>query len=92
MKKSTLIGEVITALTLVAVVVCNLGYSDEESASKFLSDNGYSDVVFKGSSYWGCGSSMEFYRTKFTATSPRGHKVSGVVCDGLLSEPIIRGG
>ena len=57
------------------------GY-DGETAERILKSNGYTEISTGDHSMFSCPD--DFYATKFTAKSPNGTKVKGVVCSGLL--------
>lgn len=63
--------------------------TDEESATKVLSEQGYTDVVTSGYSFLGCGRD-DVYRTEFSAVSPTGKRVNGVVCGGWFKGSTVR--
>ncbi|WP_129710723.1 hypothetical protein [Priestia megaterium] len=56
--------------------------TDPEGAGKVLAQNGYKDIKQTGYSWFGC-SEEDLYHTGFTATTPAGAEVSGVVCSGI---------
>lgn len=59
------------------------GCSDASNASRVLHSSGYTDVVITGYRWFGCSQDDEV-RTGFTARSPAGDIVSGIVCQGLF--------
>jgi hypothetical protein len=52
-------------------------------AQRVLQEQGYTNIETGGYAWFSCGEG-DHYQTKFTATSPSGHRVIGVVCSGLL--------
>jgi hypothetical protein len=82
----------ITLAALALIFVCKAGYTDADASIQLLKDDGYTDIVIKGRTFWGCGSSMEFFRTRFEAKNSRGIRAHGVVCRGLTSDAVIRRG
>jgi hypothetical protein len=76
------ITEIITLLTIAAVIIGNMGYADPVGTKKVLEDEGYTDIEVGGRQYFGCD--RNFYRTQYTAKNSRGIKVHGLVCKSLL--------
>jgi hypothetical protein len=70
----------ILAATITALCVA---CTQPDHAKKILEDQGYTDVRMDGYDWLNC-SKDDVYHDKFTAKSPAGKKVSGVVCAGLL--------
>ena len=56
---------------------------------RVLEANGYTNIRIEGYSFFGCGEEDDF-STKFSATSPFGQPVTGVVCSGFLKGSTIR--
>ena len=79
----TTLSSLSTVVTILAVIVCKVGYAKPESARTSLQDEGYTDISFDGRTMWGCDSS--FYRTQFLAKNSRGITVRGVVCEDFFS-------
>lgn len=57
--------------------------SDNSGAVALLEGQGFTDVRPTGHSFWGCGEG-DNVATGFSATSPSGKPVKGVICGGLL--------
>jgi prepilin-type N-terminal cleavage/methylation domain-containing protein len=55
--------------------------TDERTAERVLSQQGYTDIHFTGYKNWAC-SKEDWYSTGFVARSINGSVVSGVVCSG----------
>lgn len=72
----------ILALTLTAC-------TDPDQVHSILSSQGYTEITVTGYEYFGCGQG-DFYHTGFTAKSPNGTQVSGVVCSGILKGATVR--
>ena len=70
----------IMILSLAALVV---SCTDEDAARDTLLKQGFSDVTIHGYDWTACGKDDDDAATKFTATNPKGQRVSGVVCCGL---------
>lgn len=66
---------ILAALFACAAASC----TDQKTARRVLEDQGYTDISVGGFDAFGC-SDDDTYATKFTATSPNGKRVSGVVC------------
>lgn len=60
-----------------------IGCVAPDEARRVLEQQGYTEIQTGGYAFWAC-SEDDRIRTKFTATSPSGHRVSGAVCSGLL--------
>ena len=58
-----------------------LACTDEDASRRTLDDAGYSNIKITGWEMWGCGDD-DTYTTGYTATNPKGKRVSGVVCCG----------
>ena len=59
------------------------GCSSSADAQSALTKAGFTDITTQGWSPLSC-SDDDTFSTKFTATNPRGERVSGVVCSSLL--------
>lgn len=59
--------------------------TDDAATRETLRKHGFTDVETTGWSAFGCGQDDTF-ATDFTATNPRGERVSGTVCCGLLGK------
>lgn len=55
------------------------GCTDQRTARRVLEQQGYTDIRVGGFDPFAC-SDDDTYSTKFTATTPYGARVSGVVC------------
>ncbi|WP_158809629.1 hypothetical protein [Beijerinckia sp. L45] len=73
-----------TAFAIVIAATAFLaGCSDEDNARRHLADQGYSNIVLKGTPWFSGCSKDDFYADEFEATSMAGRRVSGVVCAGM---------
>ncbi len=63
--------------------------TDEASSRRALMSAGFTDIVFTGYEWFGCGKDDEFH-TGFKAKNVRGETVSGVVCCGLFKSCTVR--
>lgn len=70
-------------------VILAAGCTDPESATKVLSDNGYTNIKTGGYGWVACGRD-DVYSTEFSATSPSGKTVKGTVCHGFWKGSTIR--
>lgn len=59
--------------------------TDPEGAKQTLLRNGYIDIRMQGYSWFGCAES-DNYATEFTAKSPAGYQVHGVVCSSIFGK------
>lgn len=64
--------------------------SDAPTAERILRNQGYTNIKTTGYAWFGCDSKSDNYSTGFTATSPNGTKVEGVVCSGFFKGGTIR--
>ncbi len=74
------------------LVVCALaltGCTRADKAQSTLEDQGYTDIHMTGYAFFACSSDDTFH-DGFTAKSPSGKTVEGVVCGGLLKGSTIR--
>lgn len=71
----------IALFTLVWAAVC--GCTDADETRRVLRAQGYSNIVTGGHAWFACSEDDEV-RTKFVADNPKGVRVSGVVCCGLI--------
>lgn len=78
MKKSMIAALLLLAL---AGVAC----TDSNKATRVLSDQGYTNIQITGYAFLGC-SEDDTFSTGFTATSPAGKQVSGVVCSSWFTK------
>ncbi len=77
--------KILTILLAVILYSC----TDDKSARKVLSSQGYTDIVLTGYECFEC-SEDDFYSTGFIAKSITGEQVEGVVCGGLFKSQTIR--
>ncbi len=75
----------LTILFFGAILVFALtyGFTDEKTAQRVLTANGYTQITFDGYGWFSCGKG-DWFSTKFYATSPNGTSVEGAVCSGLF--------
>ena len=80
-KAATAVGVVVlvSLLSLVSPYLC----VDSARTKQVLEQQGYLDIVPAGYGWFACGDD-DFYSTRFSAISPSGHRVAGVVCTGLF--------
>ena len=69
------------AILAIGLVIALAGCTDAQNAHRVLSNAGYTDVQITGYQMFGCGRD-DAVRTGFTAKSPSGVYVSGIVCQG----------
>ena len=72
------VGLYMLFMTVIGPVAC----TDNASTRNLLQDQGYTNVQTTGYALGGCGKGDQ-YHTTFTATSPSGTGVSGIVCGGF---------
>lgn len=74
-----------------ALIFCLLlaACDDPQSTTEVLYEMGYTNIQTTGYTFFGCGEDDNFH-TGFTATSPTGHRVKGVVCGGFLKGSTVR--
>ena len=77
------------SLVLVLFLFSSIGVSDPDGAKHVLKSNGYSSVSITGWKFFGCGDD-DFFHTRFSAISPNGQRVTGVVCKGFFKANTIR--
>lgn len=73
------------AIGLFALTACD----DPATARRVLDNQGYTNVQLNGRPWFGCGKDDAF-ATAFSATSPSGKPVTGVVCSDLFKGATIR--
>ena len=73
---------VIALLALLAVFIGGRGCTDNESAARVLSSQGYREIRLTGYELLGCGQG-DTTRTGFRAVGVNGARVEGVVCCGF---------
>lgn len=76
-------------LFIVAITLVLAACTDEPNAVRVLHSAGYTDIVTKGFTPFGCGDD-DTYHTEFTAKGPTGIITNGVVCSGVLKGSTIR--
>lgn len=74
---------------MAAVLLALSGCTDPDRASKVLADNGFTSIKLGGYSWTGCAKG-DNYATEFSAVSPAGKQISGVVCSAWLKGSTIR--
>lgn len=88
----TIVEVLIVLLIIVIVLVSVRGCTNkasEERARDLLLSQGMTDVTMTGHRFFGCGEG-DVFRNGFTAKSPTGIPVSGVVCGGLMKGQTVR--
>jgi hypothetical protein len=73
-----------------AALLATVGCSRPEKAVQILRAHGYTQIQTHGVAWTGGCSKGDHFSTKFTALTPVGQPVSGVVCEGLLKGATIR--
>jgi len=76
-------------IILISITALLMSCTDEKGAKKTLENSGYTNVSVGGYGLFG-GSKDDVYCTKFTATSPNGNRVTGVVTSGWFKGHTIR--
>lgn len=61
-------------------------HHDEENTRNALDSAGYEDIEIKDEGGWFACGKMDFYKTPFRATNPKGKEVEGVVCCGMWAK------
>jgi hypothetical protein len=61
----------------------NIAFGHGPQARMAAEAFGFKDVKIVGPAFFGCGRE-DAYRIEFTAVSVAGHKVSGLICGGLM--------
>lgn len=77
----------IVLVIVLSTILLWCSYS-EDRAIVALKKHGYTQVKIDGYRWIGCQMGDDFH-TGFEAISPKGVRVTGVVCFGVLKEPII---
>lgn len=77
------------ALVLTITLLCSCAPMRDETAIRALSATGYTKIELHGMAFFGCDKN-DFFRKSFTAKSPNGQSVSGVVCGGFLKGATVR--
>ncbi len=80
---------ILSAATLLALALNLSACTDEPGSRHALQSAGYSEIRFTGYAPLACGGGDAFF-TSFSALNPRGVRVSGVVCCGLVKSCTIR--
>lgn len=75
-------------MVLVAALLVS-GCTAPQSAKEVLEAQGYTNVDAGGYGWFSC-SEDDWYKTKFTATSPSGQTVEGTVCKGVFKGSTVR--
>ena len=83
--------KIVSSLFIAAVVIAPLlvACTNEPRAREVLDEQGFTDVTITGY-VWAACSDDDATHTGFTATNPKGKKVSGVVCCGWLKSCTVR--
>lgn len=69
-------------LLIASLVYALCACADPDAARRALEAQGFTDIHIDGPAYYGC-SENDTFATAFTATNPRGARVSGVVCSSF---------
>lgn len=76
---------VIAALIISICTAC----TKTDETERVLKNNGFTKIHLTGYQFFSCDG-KDLFHTGFTAISPSGHPVKGVVCSGLLKGATIR--
>lgn len=76
-------------IVAMAVVFALFGCYRPDQAKEVLGKQGFTNIETHGWSPFGCGEEDTF-TTKFSATSPIGEHVTGVVCSGFFKGATVR--
>lgn len=79
---------VVIMILLAGLLMLPISCTNDEGARDALDAAGYTDITLNGYGWFSCGD--DAFSTQFTATNPRGKKVSGVVCCGFAKACTIR--
>jgi hypothetical protein len=71
------------------LILSVLGCTDGEGARRILIEQNYHNVDITGYDTWGCPRD-DYFSTGFTATSPNGTHVEGVVCEAAFGYMTVR--
>lgn len=74
---------------IVFIILSIGGCTDPITAKRILENSGYTNIYIGGYDMWSCSEDDSFH-TEFTATSPNGNYVRGVVCSDMLKGATIR--
>ena len=74
---------------ILAYIIFAVTATDEAGTIRVLTEAGYTTIETQGKNYLSC-STGDVYATNFTAISPSGHQVTGVVCSGFFKGNTIR--
>ena len=74
---------------IIALAIGLVGCSSRNSTIETLTEQGYTNIETHGHAWFAC-SEDDVFATKFTATSPSGHRVEGAVCKGWFKGATIR--
>lgn len=86
---SGMIGIQVCVLLIFVIMVSLGGCTDKDKSTSILESQGYTQIQAGGYSLFGCGEA-DVWRTKFTAKSPNGTIVDGVVCEGIFKGATVR--
>ena len=76
-------------LLIILAIIGLFGCTSPSRTVNTLQQAGYTEIQTTGYSFFSCGEDDAF-STGFTATNPRGDRVSGTVCCGLVKSCTIR--
>ena len=77
------------AIALLALTLSACAPMSDETATRALEAQGYTEIKFSGLSVFGC-SDDDFFRKGFTAKGASGKVVDGVVCGGFFKGATVR--
>lgn len=81
--------DIIKTCTVLACLMALTACTRPDASRDVLVQQGYTKVNTGGYGFFACDE-KDTFSTKFTATSPAGAEVSGVVCSGLFKGHTIR--
>ncbi len=80
---------IVGIILIIGLIYSVVGLPDPDGAYSVLETNGYSAISITGGRFFGCGEG-DVFRTGFSAKSPNGQSVTGVVCKGIFKGNTIR--
>lgn len=73
----------VSIILFIWLIISFIGLPDPDGAYDVLETNGYSAISITGKRFFACGEG-DVFRTGFSAKSPNGKSVTGVVCKPIF--------
>lgn len=75
-------------LVVLLIAIGTGSCTDENGARRTLEGQGFTDIQLHGQNFFACG--QDPFSTRFSAVNPKGRRVMGTVCCGVVKDCTVR--